>query len=132
MVIKSFKQFVKDLEAEGKAEKTTIPVIEEFFVTKDGREAALITEGKSYEGRFEDSIRVDNPTHGTGKRHAHLFARNGTEYGVVNVDGTPSHGSKMRVSDKDAEVLRGLGFAIPDDGIVEWIAVPDHLRFLAE
>jgi hypothetical protein len=52
-----------------------------------------------------------------------VYGRKGKEIVVVNVDGTRSHGTKGRLHKKDAEALRGRGFNINKDGIVEWWVV---------
>jgi hypothetical protein len=91
-----------------------------------------LDEGKWISGRFDASIRIDQPTHGVGQTHAHVHARNGNEYGVVNFDGTASHGIKCKLHKDDAKALREKGFIIGDDNIVEWIELSDGPKFLIE
>lgn len=82
----------------------------------------LLSEGKWIKTNGY-SIRIDNPTHGVGQRHAHIYARKGNELGVVNLDGTASHGKKMRLSQAQADDLRAQGFTVPKDRVVEWLEV---------
>jgi hypothetical protein len=124
--MKSFKEFRQELAI------VKLPFLDDVIVTEDLVSAQLIREGKEYNGRFEGSLRVDNPTHGVGMRHAHVLGRKGEELGVVNYDGTPSHGSKFRVHDADADKLRTLGFTIPPDGVVEWILLDDQPTLLLD
>lgn len=93
-----------------------------FLVHEDLQQFELLEEGKLVSGRFPRNIRLDQPTHlqGDGQLHAHVFARKGKELGVVNLDGSGSHGSKFKLHDKDADTLRGFGFVIPADNLVEW------------
>ena len=53
-------------------------------------------------------------------RHAHVFG----------INGSASHGTKGRVPEKDADALRGLGFTIPDNRLVEWTVVTGAPRVL--
>jgi hypothetical protein len=55
--------------------------------------------------------------------HAHILGRKGNEIGVVNIDGSGSHGTKFQLKDGDADALRASGFVIRDDNVVEWVAV---------
>jgi len=82
-----------------------------------------LREGKWVKGKLPTSIRIDPATYGAGQTHAHIFGRKGNELGVVNLDGTASHGSKMVLSQQDAEALTARGFKIPASRIVEWIAI---------
>ncbi len=74
------------------------------------------------------------PTHGAGQTHAHLYARNGKEYGVVNIDGSGSHGTKSnsRIQTDHAAELRKAGFNIPPDNLVEWVPLPSDVQLLLE
>ena len=49
---------------------------------------------------------------------------------MVNLDGSASHNTRMRLSKKDADALRGHGFAIRPDRIVEWIIRRELTRVL--
>ncbi len=83
-----------------------------------------LDEGKWVTGRFDRSIRVDQPTHlRGGDPHAHVYGRKGHEIVVVKLDGSASHGSKGTLHKDDADVLRANGFKIRADNIVEWWAV---------
>lgn len=99
-----------------------------YLVSENMQDFKLLQEGKLASGRFPRNIRLDQPTHlqGDGQLHAHVFGRKGNELGVVNYDGSGSHGSKFKLHDKDADTLRGLGFAIPPDNIVEWTICVDE------
>jgi hypothetical protein len=103
-----------------------IPYLDEVLVTRDVGAFKLLREGKWISGRFDRNIRIDQPTHmhGDGKVHGHVYGRKGGELGVVNFDGTPSHGTKMKLHDLDATALRAQGFDIPPDNIVEWAVLP--------
>lgn len=109
-----------------------LPELDEVYVTEDGVNVVILREGKTYNGSFDKSLRVDNPTHGTGQRHAHVFGRRGNEIVVVNVDGSASHGTKGRIPEKDADKLRTLGFMIPPDRIIEWTVLKDAPTLLLE
>jgi hypothetical protein len=92
------------------------------LVHEDLQRFQVLEEGKLVSGRFPRNIRLDQATHlqGDGQLHAHIFGRKGNELGVVNLDGSASHSSKFKLHDKDADTLRGLGFVIPADNLVEW------------
>lgn len=84
----------------------------------------LILEGRKWlKGNFSGKVGVDHPTHSLGQlgqTHAHLYGRNGREYGVVNIDGTSSHGTKCKIQSDQADALRDIGFRISKSNIVEW------------
>lgn len=82
-------------------------------------------ERKWINGRFERNIGIDQSSHlhGNGKTHAHVFGRRGNELGVVNFDGTSSHGSKFKLHQKDADALRNIGCNVRSDNIVEWVKI---------
>jgi hypothetical protein len=86
----------------------------------------LLREGKYIAGRFPTSIRIDVATHlgGTVPPHAHVFGRRGDELGVVNLDGTASHGTKFTLHQKDAAALRDRDFNIRPDNLVELTVIP--------
>jgi len=95
--------------------------LDEVFI-REGAEVFRLDESNNWiSGRFQNNLRIDDPSHGVGKKHAHVLGRKGNQIGVVNVDGSASHGSKFRLNDKDADALRSRGFTIPDDGIVECV-----------
>lgn len=95
--------------------------LDEVFIVQGDRDYELLREGKWVPGRFPTSLRIDQPTHGVGQPHAHVHGRKGDQLGVVNFDGTASHGTKMRLHPKDAAALRARGFNIPADNLVEWL-----------
>jgi hypothetical protein len=83
----------------------------------------LNEERKWIDGRFDRNIGIDQPSHlhGDGQTHAHVLGRRGNELGVVNFDGTGSHGSKFKLHPKDADALRARGCKVRADNIVEWV-----------
>jgi hypothetical protein len=83
---------------------------------------SLNEERKWVTGRFDHNIGIDlsTHTHGKGQPHAHVLGRRGNELGVVNLNGTPSHGSRFKLHQKDATALRAHGFDIRPNNIVEW------------
>lgn len=97
--------------------------LDEVFVTPDGTGFKLLQEGKWISGRFDANIRIDKPTHlhGQGQSHAHVLGRRKDELGVVNFDGTASHGAQFKLHDRDADSLRPIGFTIRPDNLVEWM-----------
>lgn len=107
----------------GFKEFTDLPTLVDVLVTKDARTVEALQEGKWVSGKFENNIRIDQPTHGVGQTHAHVLGRKGNELGVVNIDGSASHGTKCRLSDVDADALRGRGFKIRAGNIVEWVVI---------
>ena len=101
--------------------------LDSVFIRHENHTLELLEEGKWVAGRFERNIRIDHPTHlhGNGQVHAHVLGRKGDELGVVNFDGTASHGSRFRLHGRDASALRALGFEVPLDNIVEWMLLCD-------
>ena len=128
-MIKSFRQFIR----EGGGDQDP-PVIESVFVPvsdqPDEAEYQRLDEGRWLDGRFEKNIRIDQPTHGVGQQHAHVYGRKGDEIGVINFDGSASHGSKMRLHKQDIAALTARGFVVPDDGIVEWLKITGSFLLL--
>jgi hypothetical protein len=96
-----------------------------YVVDSDLASFQFLREGKYIAGRFPASIRIDVATHlrGAAPPHAHVFGRRGDELGVVNFDGTASHGSKFTLHQKDADALRDRGFDIPTNNLVEWTVI---------
>lgn len=106
--------------------KPTHPYLDAVLVVQpDLVQYGLLREGKVIPGRFPSSIRINQATHlhGDADPHAHVFGRRGDELGVVNFDGTGSHGSKFKLHDKDADALRAQDFKIRPDNLVEWTAI---------
>jgi hypothetical protein len=107
--------------------------IGDIVLSSDGANVEALHEGKWIRGRFDNNIRVDQPTHllGTGQPGAHVYGRKDKKLVlVVNMDGTGSHGTKGRLHQKDADALRAKGFKIADDNIVEWVVVPEQPTLL--
>jgi hypothetical protein len=104
---------------------TGLPVVEELIIIVDGDCYETLTEGKWIIGRFKNNIRIDRPTHGAGQVHAHILVlgRRGNELGVINLDGTASHGTKMVLSQEDATALQARDFVIPPNRVIEWFMI---------
>ena len=106
-----------------------LPSLDEILLadspTSPGGIWALNEERKWVKGRFDRNIGIDQPSHlhGDGQMHAHVLGRRGNELGVVNLDGTASHGTKVRLHAKDADALRARGFTVRADNIVEWLTL---------
>jgi hypothetical protein len=96
----------------------------------EAEKAHRIDEGRWIPTKTSNTMRIDRPTHSVGQTHAHIYGRKGNEVGVVNLDGTASHDTRMRLSQKDADTLRAHGFTIRRDRIVEWIVRPELTRAL--
>lgn len=112
------------------SEFANLPTLTEILVSEDDAGFERLDEGKWVKGRFDNNIRIDQPTHGSGQTHAHVYGRKGDEIGVVNLDGSSSHGTKCRLSDADADALRNRGFTIKAGNIVEWIVLPAQPQLL--
>ena len=109
------------------------PIFDILLVSTDLQRVELLKEGKWVKGRFEDSIRIDQPTHFQGLQgmaHAAVFRRRGNQQVVVNMDGTASHGTKGRLHKADADELRRRGFTIRDDNMVEWAVISQQPQVL--
>lgn len=111
-------------------EFASLPTLAEILVSEDNAGFECLDEGKWVKGRFGQNIRIDQPTHGVGQTHAHVYGRKGEEIGVVNFDGSSSHGTQCRLSDADASALRDRGFTIKAGNIVEWIVLPTQPQLL--
>ncbi|MGY3138356.1 hypothetical protein ACVWZM_009038 [Bradyrhizobium sp. USDA 4501] len=112
------------------SEFANLPVLTEILVSADNAGFERLDEGKWVNGRFDKNIRIDQPTHGVGQTHAHVYGRKGNEIGVVNLDGSSSHGTQCRLSDADAAALRQRGFTIKAGNIVEWIVLSTQPQLL--
>jgi hypothetical protein len=114
----------------------SIPLIRDVRLYPSQGTYERLDEGKWISGQFPNNIRLDQPMHtqGVGKLHGHVHDRKGNEIVTVNFDGTPSHGSKGRLSHADADALRKRGFNIRQDRIVEWWTLPktDSMQLLFE
>lgn len=108
----------------------SLPVLREILISSDQTFFERLDEGKWVRGRFEGNIRIDQPTHGVGQAHAHVYGRNRETIGIVNLDGSSSHGTKCRLNDADADALRARGFLIKAGNIVEWLELPIQPQML--
>jgi hypothetical protein len=90
-----------------------------WFLEEPGRLNAVerLDEGKW----IQNDIRIDQANYGAGQTHAHIYGRKGNELGVVNIDGSGSHGTKMRLRSDHADALRAKNFNIPKDNMIEWV-----------
>ena len=115
--------------------------LDEVLVTQDGTTLEVLTEGRKWiPGRFDRNIGIDQPSHLAGQTrlpgqasaqpHAHVLGRKGEELGVVNMDGSSSHGSRFKLHAADAEALRARGFQIPPTDIIEWTRLNVRARIL--
>lgn len=113
-------------------EFASLPTLDQILVSEDPQQTTFVRldEGQWVNGRFEKGIRIDQATHGVGQKHAHVYGRKGDEVGVVNVDGSASHGTKCVLHAKDADALRARGFTIKPGNIVEWIVLPEQPKIL--
>ena len=89
-------------------------------------------EGRWLKGSFKGSIRIDPANYGAGQMHAHVYGRKREEIGVVNLDGSASHGTKCRLSQDVADALREKGFNVPPSNIVEWVKLEQQPELLLE
>lgn len=126
--MKTFKQYLSEVNGDD------LPVLSGFAIVSPDQASVVLEEGKWVKGRFDRSIRIDQATHrqGEGQTHAHLYARNGQQYGVVNLDGTASHGPKCKVHPDDAAELSKRNFKLPPNNVVEWFALEGEPQFLLE
>lgn len=81
--MKSLRQYVADSE---------IPLLEQIVVATDDR--VELHEGRKWiSGRVDRNIGIDQPTHGVGHTHAHVYGRmRDKNVLIVNIDGSGSHG----------------------------------------
>ena len=110
-----------------------VPILDEVFLAiSSAEDGGLLLDGLWLDGRFNRNIRIDRPTHlgGTGDPHAHVYGRKGGEIVVVNLDGSPSHGTAGRLHSKDADKLRARGFQIPTTNVVEWWTAASEFQVL--
>jgi hypothetical protein len=111
-----------------------LPVIDRVMVMTSDNSLELYEDRKWISGRFDRNIGIDQPTHGVGQQHAHVYGRKRDDdaFVVVNFDGTASHGKRGRLPDEDADALRARGYAILDSNIVEWTILLVQPQLLLE
>ena len=124
--MKTFKKFCKDLH------QADLPFLDELILDIKQTKIEELLEGKWISGRFPRNIRLDQPTHGAGMPHAHVYGRKGDQLGVVNLDGSGSHGTKIKLHPKDAHTLRAQGLKVPPSNIVEWVGICSFQQLLLE
>ncbi len=121
--MKTYKEFIRWL----------LPKIDRVVVESTDGTIELYEGRKWMSGRFDRNIGIDQPTHGVGQTHAHVYARKNKELVlIVNLDGTGSHGTKGKLSDNDADALRARGFSISANNVVEWVSLPEQPELLLE
>jgi len=128
--MKTFKHFFAELLAQ--LPEPQVGYVDEIFWGDDSDELFQIIEGKLASGRFPNNIRFDSNAYGAGQPHAHIHGRRGDVLGVVNLDGSGSHGTKMRLHSKDADTLRKNGYSVRPENIVEWIEICTIQQILLE
>ncbi|HEY5362782.1 MAG TPA: hypothetical protein VIJ49_01120 [Aestuariivirga sp.] len=102
---------------------------------KNDGQAHLIDENSKWiSTKPTNTMRMDHPRHGGGgQTHVHIFGKKGKLLGVVNLDGTGSHGTKMRLTKDQAGILTAHGVTVRKDRIIEWIVLKDStLELLLE
>lgn len=107
-------------------EFTDLPTLSNIAVEwTDTKDVEALNEGRKWvKGRFDRSLGIDQPTHGAGERHAHIYGRKGDEIGCITVSGGLSHGyTKVQLDPADADALRRQNFNIPKSNIVEWLSL---------
>lgn len=98
------------------------PELDEVYIAHLSRVERLDESRKWVDGSWPKNIGIDDP-HAGGQVHAHVFGRKGNEIVIVNLDGTASHGTKGRLTQADADVLKNRGFKIRPDRLVEWFVI---------
>jgi hypothetical protein len=64
--------------------------------------------------------------------HIHVFAGNSkNQLYAINRPGTPHDGSKAKLSSKEINFLKSIGFTPPKDGILEWYDLPSDKKYVA-
>ena len=109
------------------------PKIDRIMLASEEAKFELYEGRKWIPGRFDANIGIDQPTHGVGQTHAHVYGRKDKKIvAIVNFDGTASHGAKGRLHKDDADALRDRGFDIPQDNIVEWVELDEQPHLLID
>jgi len=107
-----------------------MPIFDELLIVREIKDSGLLCE-VLISGRFDRNIRIDAGSHlDGGDKHAHVFGRRGEELVVVKVNGSSSHGTKGKLHQKDADVLRAKEFKIRADNIVEWQSIGHFSQIL--
>jgi hypothetical protein len=104
-------------------DKPKIPELTEITVSPDGERLAQLHEGHWMRGWFDRVDEVGEATDAGPPTQAEVYGRNGELQVAVNLEAALGQGSKGKLRHSDADALRDLGFKIPADGIVEWVAL---------
>ena len=107
-----------------------LPLLDAVILVHSDATVELREGRKWVSGRFEQNIGIDQPSHGTGQPHAHVYGRKGDEIVVVNLDGTASHGTRGRLHKDDAEALIDRGYPVSAGQIIEWIVLESQPKLL--
>jgi hypothetical protein len=92
-------------------------LLDQIVIVAENDTLKRLDEGKW----IQTDIRIDQANYGAGKTHAHIYGRKGKQLGVVNIDGSGSHNTKMRLRSDHAAALIAHGFDIRKDNMVEWV-----------
>lgn len=65
--MKSFKQFRRE------AELAQLPLLDSVMIASPEGAVELYEDRKWISGRFDRNIGIDQPTHGAGQQHAHVY-----------------------------------------------------------
>ncbi len=91
------------------------------YIQKGGKE--LVNEHHVYKqfGKSKEKYYRIDKGDGTLRNvtHIHVFNKHGQLY-AMRIDGKPHDGSKALISKQDQKILKGLGFTVPENGILEW------------
>lgn len=100
-----------------------------ILVAADG--TVELREGRKWiAGRFDCNIGIDQPSHGVGQTHAHVYGRHGNQIVAVNLDGTASHGTQGRLHKNDVSALQKRGFNVKLGQIIEWFTLDNPPQIL--
>lgn len=108
-----------DIYPPGEDDESIADITDLVIPKKISSNSKSLDEGRYISGLFQGNIRLDK-AHAAGQDHAHVTGRVGTKEIVVNLDGTSSHGTRGRLSKKDAAALANAGYNIRKDRIVEY------------
>lgn len=126
MINEKARFLVDDLLADNPITQNKVGVI--VFDTK------LLVEHKLYKKipRTNRFFRYDTGNSNTATDdHIHVYDGKNSQLYAINRPGTSHDGSKAVLGKKEIMFLRGMGFTVPDDGILEWIILDENKDYLA-